>query len=451
MLLRLVALIAASAILLGLASTIAASIDEPPEASVTAVQIDYDVATEGLPTLSADAPQNPEELAALSGLELLEALARTDVVTLQRFAATYSGEIVDELASPPPADGVVAWWSQLEEQQRDTLVGSLPRLVGNLEGVPYAARDVANRAYLRQAIETATSEAERGDGGRTAHTAAETQLAMLREIEAALGGPGAIPARSLIAVDDSWPGKAVVALGDLDTADYVSYLVPGMFFTVQGQIVDWTEIALDIHRDELALLHSEVAGLTYESSVATVAWMGYETPNLFTVGMLDQAREGSERLEETVAGLRSARAADPPHVSLIAHSYGSTAASLALARGALEIDAIAIVGSPGVGVQRAADFGMDRGSVFVAEASWDPVVDTAFHGADPGSAEFGAVIMGVAGGIDDVVGDTLGAVTGHLGYFEHGSESMRNFALIGLGRGDLVTGSSGRHLMAVGR
>jgi hypothetical protein len=445
---RLVALIAASAILLGLASTIAASLDEPSAPATASTAIDYNVQLEGLPTLSPDVAVTPDELSRLAGLDLLQMLGQTDAVTLQRLVTEHPEAVEAVLDSPPPAPLVAQWWAGVAPPHRHGLISAAPRLMGNLEGVPYSIRDTANREYLARTIDAFESEVQ-GTGGRTAQTVATTQLAMLRQIGLALGDPTSIPARSLVAVDETWPGRAVVALGDLDEADYVSYLVPGMFFTVQGQIVDWTEIALDVHRDKASIVRSAaIQASGAQPSFATVAWMGYETPDLFTVGTLDRAREGSKQLDATVAGLRAVRAAHEPHVSLITHSYGSTAASLSLARGTLDIDAIAIAGSPGVGVDSVADFGLAPGSVFVAEAAWDPVVDTAFHGVDPGGSDFGAVMMGVGGGVDDVTGETLTEATGHLGYFARGSESMRNFALIGLGLGDLVTGREGRHLLA---
>ncbi|QEE61560.1 hypothetical protein FVA74_08200 [Salinibacterium sp. dk2585] len=454
MLPRLVALIAASTILLGLASTLVATFDEPTKGSQAPVTrahaVSYNAAVSGLPTLSVETAVTSDELAGLTGAELLHALALSDVVSLERFALDHPGVVASVLEEPPPASVVADWWSSVHAGQRHSLLRTLPRLLGNLEGMPYSIRDKANRAFLEDSLRQLEDDVATTTG-RSARHEAESRLSMLREIEKALGPRQAAPMRSLIAVDDTWPGRAVVALGDLDVADYVSYLVPGMFFTVEGQIVDWTEIALDIHRDKAGLVRgsSQDASLA-AASFATVAWMGYETPDIFTVGTLDRAREGAQQLDATVAGLRAARGAEQPHVSLIAHSYGSTAASLSLARGTLDIDAIAIAGSPGVGVERAADFGLEEGTVFVAEASWDPIVDTAIHGADPGAPGFGAVVMGVAGGVDGATGETLAAVTGHLGYFAKHSESMRNFALIGLGLGERVTGASGQQLLAAG-
>jgi hypothetical protein len=77
--------------------------------------------------------------------------------------------------------------------------------------------------------------------------------------------------------------------------------------------------------------------------------------------------------------------------------------------------------------------------MYVAEAAWDPVVNTAFYGSDPGSSQFGAKKFDVAGGTDAITHKSLAAAVGHLGYFDPGSEAMRNLALIGLNQGALVT------------
>jgi hypothetical protein len=67
------------------------------------------------------------------------------------------------------------------------------------------------------------------------------------------------------------------------------------------------------------------------------------------------------------------------------------------------------------------------------------VVNTAFYGSDPGSPTFGAKKMSVAGGVDAITHRVLAAAVGHLGYFDPGSEAMRNLSLIGIDEGSLVT------------
>jgi hypothetical protein len=75
--------------------------------------------------------------------------------------------------------------------------------------------------------------------------------------------------------------------------------------------------------------------------------------------------------------------------------------------------------------------------VFVGQAPWDPVVGSSFFGLDPGSPSFGARRFDVAGtgGSAGVSADgALAGVVGHNSYFDRGTESFRNLALIGIDR-----------------
>ena len=47
--------------------------------------------------------------------------------------------------------------------------------------------------------------------------------------------------RSLVSLDASGEGRAVIIIGDASTADYVDYLVPGMFSDVDTQIVAFAD------------------------------------------------------------------------------------------------------------------------------------------------------------------------------------------------------------------
>ena len=93
--------------------------------------------------------------------------------------------------------------------------------------------------------------------------------------------------------------------------------------------------------------------------------------------------------------LQAIRGADQPYVSVIAHSYGSTAALMALTEYNFEVDALALVGSPGSPAKSVSQLHVRDGNVFVGEAAWDPIPNSAYFGSDPGSASYGAKPMGV--------------------------------------------------------
>jgi hypothetical protein len=242
-------------------------------------------------------------------------------------------------------------------------------------------------------------------------------------------------------------GRAAIVLGDLRTADYVSYLVPGMFFTIENQMGDWSNAAAQLHAEQVEWLErfaerdAAKAGATSgaTSTVATVAWIGYHTPNLTNVGALDNAIEGRDSLASAIEGLQAVRASDEPYVTVIAHSYGSTAALMALTEDSFEIDALAMVGSPGSDAQSVDELHVRGGNVWVGEAAWDPVPNSSFFGSDPGSPSYGAKRIGVDGGTDVITREPLAGSIGHNEYFGAGSQSMRNLALIAIDRGEFVS------------
>lgn len=347
--------------------------------------------------------------------------------------------IKDLVSASIPTGEIMNWWLALDQEQRLDLTRTAPELVGNLEGIPYLNRDAANRRFLKQTIKRLESELNSGVGrGKSARTS--NQLQMLYQIRNAIGNSSGASPRTLVELDVELPGKVVIAVGNLSAANYVSYLVPGMFFTVEGQVDDWADTAELLYNEQNEWLDRLGDA---DSTVATVAWIGYQTPHLLNVGSLELADEGAVSLSRSVEGLRTLRRGTQPFVTVIGHSYGSTAAMIALTEGSLSLNAFAMVGSPGSAAQSASELGMPAGEVFVGEAEWDPVINSAFYGSDPGSASFGARRFGVDGIVDPVTGVKLNPSAGHNEYFQPGSESIRNLALIGIGEGALAIAPGG--------
>jgi hypothetical protein len=383
------------------------------------------------------------ELGSLRKTPLLRQLAQLPERTLASYIRANPETVTGLLASPPSAVEVTGWWSSLDPGAIAALSSAAPQLVGNLEGIPADIRNQANRAWLNQSITTREASAAK-TSSRTLAAAAQRELHMLGEVEVALGNPKSVPARSLLSVDPEGKGRAAIVLGDLATADYVTYLVPGMFFTIDGQISDWTDDAARVYEEQTSWINliGESDPDEAAKTVAVVAWMGYETPNLTNIGSLDLAEQGRDALAASIQGLLAERTGAEPYVSVIAHSYGTTAALMALTDYSFSIDALALVGSPGSPTESVNDLQVRDGNVFVGEAAWDPVPNTAFFGTDPGSDSFGAHQMNVDGGVDLITEDMLAASIGHNGYFGAGTESLRNLALIGIGQGELVTEGS---------
>jgi len=375
---------------------------------------------------------DPAALASLTGLSLLQQLTLLQPTALSDFVTANPEAVQQLIDAPPAARDVELWWASLDGREHGDLLASAPGLVGNLEGVPFAQRDAANRAFLASSIAELTAAQQ---SGRTEARDASTQLQMLQKVNEALVTPIGAPQRHLLSLDPAGAGTASIAIGDVASAAYVSILVPGMFYTVDGQMAAWTTSAQNLYDEQVAWVDE----LGLAGSVATVAWIGYETPSFVNFTSLDLAYQGSDALSTVVAGLHALRGSDQPYLSLIAHSYGSTTAMMALTDYGIEIDSIGIIGSPGSSAQLATDLGVPGNSVFVGEADWDQVKDSAFFGSDPGSDSFGAYRFEVSGGTDPLTGAPLIGSTGHDEYLEIGSESLRNLALVGLGQGRLVT------------
>ncbi len=414
------------------------------------------------------------KLRTMAGSNLLVGMSHLGLADLAGFAAEYPAHIDTLLAAPPEAGMVSAWWTLLDATQRATLAAATPRLVGNLDGVPLAQRSRANENYLRESF----AEANRALDGHLSDAEANRQtrlVAMLTQVSLALHPSDGGPKRSLILLDTSGSGRAAIALGNPDTADYIGYLVPGMNYQVEPQMVNWTTVADDVYREEVAVLavrdgapatsepptaqtasvHAPVtaagstpvrlvtgypdAAATRAKTIATIAWIGYEAPDLFSVGGRDRAVAGAGFLETSWAGVRASRGGDQPFISVFAHSYGSTVSLMALANGSVEVDALVVVGSPGSEIQSTDRLKVAGGNVFVGKADWDPAVNSAFFGSDPGASSYGAKALGVSGAADAVTGDWLDGSIGHNDYFKPGSESLHNMALIGTDNADLAT------------
>jgi hypothetical protein len=391
-----------------------------------------------LPFIGPEPAEGPADL--VHGTRLLEQVALLPSASIGPWVANNPGSITALLASPPPAHDVTLWWKSLATDSQLALRNATPQLVGNLDGVPYAIRNIANRTVLNQTMSSLERTIE-SESGRTVVENAKQQLHMLQSISDALVGDGtAATNKTLMTLDVAGQGRAAIVIGDLRTADYVSYLVPGMFFTIENQMGDWVDAASRLHDEELswlALLGTD-DGPGTDKTVATVAWIGYHTPNLTNVGGIENAYEGRDSLAGAIQGLQSLRVGDEPYISVIAHSYGSTAALMALTEYDFEIDALAMVGSPGSPAKSVDELHVRDGNVYVGEAAWDPIPNSSYFGSDPGAASYGAKPMGVNGGSDPLTRRQLASSTGHNEYFSPGTESMRNFALIAIGQGQYV-------------
>jgi pimeloyl-ACP methyl ester carboxylesterase len=384
-----------------------------------------------------------DTIARLDGVALLEQLVDLTPGERSEFLELYPEAIGDLAASPPAASAVATWWARTSVTARTALSADLPSVVGNLEGVPYTVRDVANRAFLAQTVSSIHAQLDAGVG-RAMEDELQVRLQMLGAVQTSLlTGPSG-ERRSLVSLDVTAQGRAVIAVGNLAEADYVTFFVPGMYVGVAEQLIDWTGNA------ETSLIEQQdwLDRLDLDGDVATVAWIGYHTPTVVNIAGFDLAYQGRDALTGSVQGLNAVRsagvtaqgAADPgPYVSIVAHSYGSTAAMLALQENDISVDALVLVGSPGSPATSVDDLKVTDHNVWVAATDTDPIPRSGVFGSQPLDEKFGATRFSVRAMTDPITGEQLDDINGHVYYFWPGTTSVRNTALIAIGQGALAT------------
>ena len=426
-------------------------------AAISPVAVPEAVAAPAVASVSSGIPQpfigpdpvgggsSLDTIARLDGVGLLDQLVDLTPSERSEFIDLYP-EVIGELStSPPAAIDVATWWSHTPAVARDQLTVDLSGVVGNLEGVPYAQRDAANRAFLARTEHDIQAQLDAGVG-RAMEEELQGRLRMLDAVEQSLRTGASGQHRSLVALDVTAQGRAVIAVGDVTQADYVTFFVPGMYVGVAEQLVDWTGNA------ETSLIEQQawLDRLGQDGEVATIAWIGYHTPTVVNIAGLDLAYQGRDALTGSVQGLNAVRtlaagaAADPerassPYVSIVAHSYGSTAAMLALQENDISVDALVLVGSPGSPATNVDDLKVTGQNVWVAAADTDPVPRSGVFGSQPLDADFGATRFSVRATTDPITGEKLDDISGHVYYFWPGTTAVRNTALIVIGQGALTT------------
>ncbi|MEW9527739.1 alpha/beta hydrolase [Microbispora sp. NPDC049125] len=297
---------------------------------------------------------------------------------------------------------VHAWWRGLPTAVQEELAEDAPQAIGSLDGLPAAVRDHANRLFLatekaRLTAETARLMACLRRTGRPetalAIDAADRTLRKIAMVEKALapGGTAGHPPVYLLSFAHSGPGRLVVSWGDPDTADTTVTYVPGLGSRLTG---------FDGDIERARQLWQQCAATAAGRRVASIAWLGYDAPQLgsalvtpgTSVAMDAAATTGAGALAAFADGLRAAHQPSGAARSVVlGHSYGSlVAGKAAVMRPGRLADDLVFVGSPGVGVEHASELGVGPGHVWVGEAGNDPVAYLGRFAADPGDAAFGA-------------------------------------------------------------
>ncbi|WP_405797507.1 alpha/beta hydrolase [Streptomyces sp. NBC_01506] len=346
--------------------------------------------------------QTLRKLTAQDGLTVTDAMwtdASADATAVRALTADYLGAAIPHDATPAER---LAWWQGLTEERREEYLAVHPHTIGNLDGIPSAVRDAANRDNLTLLM--GKLEGAHDDRSRT-------MLAGLRSLDGQLRA-GGHPPMYLLGIGDEGNGRAVVSYGNPDTARNVSAYVPGL-----GTGLDEAFAEDDLKRARDTLM----GAVEYDTSTASIVWLGYDAPQLSVdditgntdVMFTDRAEAGASAYAEFMSGIAATNHNENPHLTAVGHSYGSLTVGQAAQRdgGIPGVDDIVLVGSPGTGADSAADLGVGRGHVYVGAAENDPVTRM------PAKGEAQGMGMGALGGASAgaVLGGPVGAAIGGAG------------------------------------
>ena len=259
--------------------------------------------------------------------------------------------------------------------------------VGALDGLPAAVRSAANERRLDRDVAMLLAR-------RPCPTTSERWLDSCLLVRAQLA-PGAGHGATRTASSRRRPscsvfdpaaygseGRVALAVGDVDTADNVAFLVPGLGSEVRGALAALTGNALRVTAERGAPRRAR----------RRPRWPGWATTHRVSRdAVLDGAAdEGADLLVADVLAVQAARDV-VPHLTVVGHSYGSTTAGTALRDRETGTDDVVLVGSPGRTSTGAAQLHLPAGHVFVGASSRDPVSYVDRFGTDPAHAAFGAI------------------------------------------------------------
>ncbi|WP_059021674.1 alpha/beta hydrolase [Mycobacterium sp. M26] len=324
---------------------------------------------------------------------------------------------------PPPDDPkqFADYWRALSREQKDYLYNR-DHNIGNHPGMPagddlYPGADHYNRLNLADQLRTAQAAQAQADALKNQHPdwaagrnlpnprgagnyardrdqyqAWQAQydnalsrakyLPDLQQVDKAVADH---PERKLMLLDTQTgrQARAAIAVGDPDSAQHVAVTAPGLNTTVHDAIGGMADEAAYARNEALQQL--DAAGRGHES-VATIAWIGYDPPQVpgtdnlaaslqggWEVSHDDVAKAGAADLSRFYDGITAAHHG-PLDLTAIGHSYGSLTTGLALQEaGDHGVDKALFYGSPGIEATTPQQLGLQPGHVYTMETPDDPI------------------------------------------------------------------------------
>ncbi|MGW5426254.1 alpha/beta hydrolase [Streptomyces sp. NPDC004059] len=323
----------------------------------------------------------------------------------------------DPKAAPPLLS---RFFASLSPEDQSRLARRYPLTVGNMNGAPVTLRYRANHIALEQQRkverkrmhDSRLSAAGQQDAGRRMHRYEDLMS----------------PGRKILAFDPEGSGRVAEVFGNLDKAQRISVVVPGVdtdLLTFQKTNRQYTAPV-----GMAKALYAAERAQSPATRTAVIAWADYTSPDGLGMDAATglRAAEGAIRLNALLDGLPG-RAP----VTTVCHSYGSVVCGVAAHGMPRRVTDIAVAASPGMRVSSASHLGTTARVWAMRDAS-DWIQDVPYlelggigHGADPVSSAFGARVMSARD------------AQGHAGYFQPGTDSLRNLADVAVGAYDAVT------------
>ena len=316
---------------------------------------------------------------------------------------------------PWPPEGVDSptevsnWWNSLTEEEQREFMEKNPGAIRNLDGMPGSVRDELNRKALPDELEQAEQDMKNAPADSEEAKQAKRRYDDLKKIQDIMNqkDPTGKPYQ-LLGLDASGDGdvRAIVASGDVDTAQNVGTVVPGISTTA---------------RDSMDGLVGEANTLRNASGTghtATVAYLGYDAPpsaepwkeqngSLTDIASSETANKAAPDLNRFNEGIQTWQETQgrDPRITNHGHSYGSLVTGTAARAAKIGLlDAVELHGSPGGGVNDVHEYNVPDGQVYTSANRKDIVsgigLDGSF-GKDPNTLDGAKHIASNGGGHSD--------------------------------------------------
>ncbi|MGW2642017.1 alpha/beta hydrolase [Streptomyces sp. NPDC001348] len=345
-----------------------------------------------------------------------------ETTPLQASLTAWERGRIDGHRLPDPDESptrLARFFASLTPRQSTRLAHRYPLAVGNMNGAPVELRYRANRIALQKARKV---DRRRMHDSRLSAAGQQQAGRRMHRFESLLRDH-----RHILAFDPDGSGRVAEVFGDLTRAERISVVVPGVdtdLLTFQKTNRQYTAPV-----GMAKALYGAERTASRTTRTAVIAWADYTAPSGLGVDAATamRAEEGAVRLNALLWALPG----NAP-VSLFCHSYGSVLCGVAAHAVPRRVTDIAVAASPGMHASRVSNLGTPA-RVWAMRDADDWIQDVPYlevgglgHGADPVSRAFGARVLSARD------------AKGHAGYFEPGTDSLRNLADIGVGAYDAV-------------